>query len=184
MGEPLANYEATSKAVHIFLHERGFALGKRRVTISTAGFVPGIKKLAADGLPVRVALSLHATTNRARTRLMPINKKYPLEQVIEACKGLGRRRTPLTLEYMLIDGINDSLEDAARLVEIAISLHAKVNLIPYNAVPADRFRAPSMERILKFQAKVREKGVLAFIRRSRGEDIEAACGQLRASTIH
>lgn len=183
MGEPLANYDAVAKAVRIFLHERGFALGTRRVTISTAGFVPGLRRLAADDLPVRVALSLHATTNRARSRLMPINKAYPLEQVVAACKGLARRRTPLTLEYMMLSGVNDSPEDAARLAAMAQSLDAKVNLIPYNPVPRDAFRPTPAGRILNFQAKLREAGVLAFIRRSRGQDIEAACGQLRASTM-
>ncbi|RJP18921.1 MAG: 23S rRNA (adenine(2503)-C(2))-methyltransferase RlmN [Candidatus Abyssobacteria bacterium SURF_5] len=181
MGEPLANYEATTKAVRIFLHERGLALGGRRITISTAGFVPGIRRLAADDLPVRVALSLHAADNRTRNKLMPINRKYPLEQVIDSCTELGRRRTPLTLEYMLIFEINDSFDDAARLADIAHALKAKVNLIPYNPVPGGRYRAPSEERVLRFQARLREAGVLAFIRRSRGTDIDAACGQLRQS---
>jgi 23S rRNA (adenine2503-C2)-methyltransferase len=179
MGEPLANYEATAKAVRIFLHERAFALGTRRVTISTAGYLPGMKRLIEDDLPVRVALSLHATDNKTRNRLMPINRKYPLEQVIEVCKRLGTMRTPLTLEYMLMDGVNDSKGDAKRLAGIALSLRAKVNLIPYNPVPADRFRTPPAERVLMFQATLKEAGVLAFIRRSRGEDIDAACGQLR-----
>ncbi len=181
MGEPLANYEATAKAVRIFAHERGLGFGKRRITISTAGFLPGIRRLLADDLPIRVALSLHATDNKTRSRLMPINKKYPLEEVLEACRGLGRMRTPLTLEYMLIQEVNDSLADARRLVDIARTLKANVNLIPYNPASDRRFKTPSADRVLRFQARLREAGVLAFIRRSRGEDIEAACGQLRTA---
>jgi 23S rRNA (adenine2503-C2)-methyltransferase len=181
MGEPLANYDNMAKAVRIFLHERGFALGKRRVTISTAGYVPGISKLAGDDLPVRVALSLHAVDNKTRDRLMPINRRYPIEQVVEACGRLVKnRRTPLTVEYMLIEGENDSLEDAARLWEICRSLEAKVNLIPYNAVSPGDFGPPSHEKVLEFQSELRRRGILAFIRRSRGVDIDAACGQLRA----
>ncbi|RJP67360.1 MAG: 23S rRNA (adenine(2503)-C(2))-methyltransferase RlmN [Candidatus Abyssobacteria bacterium SURF_17] len=183
MGEPLANYEATAKATRIFLHERGFALGKRRVTISTAGYLPGLEKLAEDDLPVRLALSLHATDNATRNRLMPINKKYPIERVLEACNHLLlSRRTPLTIEYMLIEGHNDSLGEARRLAGICQSLRAKVNLIPWNPISSSRFRSPSEERILRFQAELRKAGVLAFIRRSRGADIDAACGQLRASS--
>jgi 23S rRNA (adenine2503-C2)-methyltransferase len=184
MGEPLANYDATARAVRIFIHPRAFALGARRVTISTAGFVPGIKRLAEDELPVRVALSLHAADNKKRSRLMPINKKYPIEQVVEACRGFAEKRMPLTLEYLLIDGINDAPEDAQRLVRIARSLKAKVNLILYNPVPSDRYRPSPPERVLRFQAILRGAKILAFIRRSRGGDIEAACGQLRAMAGH
>jgi len=184
MGEPLANYDATARAVRIFLHPRAFALGARRVTISTAGYVPGIKRLAQDDLPVRVAISLHAADNKKRNRLMPINRKYPIEQVVEACRGLAERRMPLTLEYLLIDGINDAPEDAQRLIHVARSLKAKVNLIPYNPVPSDRYRPSPPERVLRFQAILRGAKILAFIRRSRGGDIEAACGQLRAGAIH
>ncbi len=183
MGEPLANYRATAKAVRIFLHKRGFGLGKRRVTISTAGYVPGILELAEDDLPVRLALSLHATENAVRSRLMPINRRYPIEQVLDACRRLTRsRQTPLTVEYMLIEGENDSLREAGRLAKMCRSLGAKVNLIPCNPALSDKFRAPTKERMLQFQAELRKAGVLAFIRRSRGVDIEAACGQLRASS--
>ncbi|MBI4831880.1 MAG: radical SAM protein, partial [Candidatus Lindowbacteria bacterium] len=159
-----------------------FALGKRRVTISTAGYAPGIRRLADEDLPVRLALSLHATDNITRSRLMPINRKYPIEEVLDACSLLVRnRRTPLTLEYMLIRGENDSLREAGKLTKISLSLGAKVNLIEYNPVFPGRFSAPPRERTLQFQTALRKAGVMAFIRRSRGLDVEGACGQLRAS---
>jgi 23S rRNA (adenine2503-C2)-methyltransferase len=183
-GEPLANYDETARAVRIFLHERCFGLGKRHVTISTAGYVPGIRKLAEDDLTVRLALSLHTTDDDTRSRLMPINKKYPLVQVLDACRRFRRKhRTPLTIEYMLIEGENDSPAEARRLVKICRSLDAKVNLIAYNPVASGEFAAPPRERILQFQAELRKGGILGFIRRSQGQDIEGACGQLRASGI-
>jgi len=183
-GEPLANYDETARAVRIFLHERCFGLGKRRVTISTAGYVPGIRRLADDDLDVRLALSLHATDNVKRNRLMPINRKYPIEQVLDACKRFSQKhRTQPTIEYMLIEGTNDSLAQARKLVKICHSLDAKVNLIAYNPAAPGTFVAPSQETTLQFQADLRKGGILAFIRRSRGLDIEGACGQLRASGI-
>jgi 23S rRNA (adenine2503-C2)-methyltransferase len=185
MGEPLANYEATAKAVRIFIHERCFALGKKRVTISTAGYAPGIRRLAEDDLPVRLALSLHATDNKIRSRLMPINRKYQIEETLDACRLLAHnRRTPLTIEYMLIRDVNDSLLEAANLAKISLSLAAKVNLIECNPALPGRFAAPPRERVLRFQATLRNAGVLAFIRRSRGLDVEGACGQLRNAGVH
>lgn len=183
MGEPLANYEASAKAVRIFQHKRCFAMGKRRVTISTAGYVPGIRKLAEDDLPVRLAISLHATDDKTRSRLMPINKKYPIKKLIEACRPLAQKpQTPLTIEYMLIWGVNDSLRQARALARICRSLRAKVNLIAYNPALSEKFTAPPGEKALRFQAALREADILAFIRRSRGLDIDGACGQLRASS--
>jgi 23S rRNA (adenine2503-C2)-methyltransferase len=186
MGEPLANYEASADAVRIFQHERCFALGKRRVTISTAGYVPGIRKLARDDLPVRLAVSLHAPDDKTRSLLMPINKKFPIKELMEALKPLSRKtQTPLTIEYMLVEGINNSLGQARALARICRSLDAKVNLLSYNpalaAKSAQEFAAPGTDNVLRFQAALREQGVLAFIRRSRGLDIEGACGQLRAA---
>jgi 23S rRNA (adenine2503-C2)-methyltransferase len=183
MGEPLANYEASAKAVRIFQHKRGFDMGKRRITISTAGYVPGIRKLAADDLPVRLAISLHATDDKTRNRLMPINKKYAIKELMEACRALaGRPQTPLTIEYMLIEGVNDSLRQARELSRISRSLSAKVNLLSYNPVLSGKFSPPPREKTERFQAVLREEGILAFIRRSRGLDIEGACGQLRAAS--
>ena len=183
MGEPLANYEASATAVRIFQHKRCFALGKRRVTISTAGYVPGIQRLAEDKLPVRLAISLHATDDDTRNRIMPINKKHPIDELIKACRPLaGNPQTPLTIEYMLIEGVNDSLRQARALVRICRSLDAKVNLIAYNPALSEKFTAPPDEKVLRFQSTLKEAGILAFIRRSRGLDIDGACGQLRASS--
>ena len=179
MGEPLANYDASAKAVRIFQHEKCLALGKRRVTISTAGYVPGIEKLAEDDLPVKLAISLHATDDRTRSRLMPINKKYPMKKLLEACRPLaGKTQTPLTIEYMLIEGVNDSLRQARELARISRSLSAKVNLLSYNPALPGKFSPTPHEQVLRFQAALREADVLAFIRKSRGLDIDGACGQL------
>jgi 23S rRNA (adenine2503-C2)-methyltransferase len=183
MGEPLANYEASAKAVRIFQHKRCLDMGKRRITISTAGYVPGIRKLAADDLPVRLAISLHATDDKTRSRLMPINKKHPIKELLEACRSLaGRPQTPLTIEYMLIEGMNDSLRQARELARMCRSLSAKVNLLSYNPALSGKYAPPTTEKLERFQSTLRDEGVLAFIRRSRGLDIDGACGQLRGSS--
>ncbi len=185
MGEPLANYEATVRAIRIFQHPRCLAFGKRRITLSTAGYVPGLRRLAKDDVAVRVAISLHATDNKTRNRLMPINRKYPLEKLIDACKPLsGNPQTPLTIEYMLMKHINDSPKQARELARICKALDAKVNLIAYNPALSGDFSAPPRERILHFQEMLKENGILAFLRRSHGRDIDAACGQLRALWTH
>ncbi|NQU07434.1 MAG: 23S rRNA (adenine(2503)-C(2))-methyltransferase RlmN [Candidatus Abyssubacteria bacterium] len=184
MGEPLANYPATAKAVRIFQHKRCFGIGKRRVTISTAGYVPGIRRLAEDDLPVRLAISLHAPDDKTRSRLMPINRKYPIKELLGACRPLaGKPQTPLTIEYMLMDGVNDSMQQARKLAEICRPLEAKVNLITYNPALTEKFAAPPREKVLRFQSVLREAGLLAFIRRSRGLDIHGACGQLGLRSI-
>jgi 23S rRNA (adenine2503-C2)-methyltransferase len=181
MGEPLANYDATAQAVRIFQHPRCMAMGKRRVTISTAGYVPGIHRLAGDTLPVRLAVSLHATDDRLRNRLLPINRKYPIRQLLAACKPLaGNPQTPLTIEYMLMNKVNDSPNQARELVDLCRSLDAKVNLIAYNPTGKGNFAPSPPEQVRQFQSVLRENGILAFVRHSRGLDIDAACGQLRA----
>lgn len=185
MGEPLANYEAVVRAIRIFEHKRCLAFGKRRITLSTAGYVPGIRRLAQDDVPVRVAISLHATDNKTRNRLMPINRKYPLEKLIDACKPLaGNPQTPLTIEYMLMRNINDSPKQARELVGICKALEAKVNLITYNPALSGVLCVSPRERILQFQEELKKNGILAFVRRSHGLDIDAACGQLRALWAH
>lgn len=180
MGEPLANYVETLKAVRRLNSAQGPAIGIRRITISTAGLVPGIRRLAEEGLALGLAISLHGADNQTRSRLMPINDHYPLEELMEACREyqrrLGRR---LTVEYVLIKGENDSLSDAAALVDLLTGLHVMVNLIPYNPVAEFPWKRPNRARQEAFLAVLRERGQAATLRTERGLDLEGACGQLR-----
>jgi 23S rRNA (adenine2503-C2)-methyltransferase len=180
MGEPLANYEATVRGLRLLTDPDGFGYSPRRITLSTVGLVAGIKKLAREGLPVNLAVSLHATTDEVRERLMPVNRSWPLKELLEACRRFPlplRRR--MTFEYVLLDGVNDLPEDAVRLTRLLRGIRAKVNLIPFNDWEGAAFRRPPAQRILAFQAILQEHGITATIRWSKGEDIGAACGQLK-----
>jgi len=178
-GEPLLNYEATLKAVHLFADPKGMAIPLLKITLSTSGIVPGIRRLAAEERRPKLAVSLNATTDAQRDALMPINRKYPLAELFDACRRYPlRARERLTFEYVLLGGVNDTPEDAGRLVKLTRGLHCKVNLIPWNAVAALAYRAPSDDAVETFQQILRRGGRLAFIRRSRGQDVAAACGQL------
>jgi 23S rRNA (adenine2503-C2)-methyltransferase len=180
MGEPLANYDNLMSALKIVNAQWGFGFGARRVTISTSGVVPKILKLAEETLGFRLAISLHGATNEVREKIMPINKKYPLEELIPAAKTFAREHgRMLTLEFILIEEINDSLEQAQKLAVIARELHAHVNLIPYNTVEGLDWRRPSITRQDRFVKELRALGVTATLRREKGHDINAACGQLR-----
>jgi 23S rRNA (adenine2503-C2)-methyltransferase len=180
MGEPLANYDNLMAALKIVNAQWGFGFGARRVTISTSGVVPKILKLAEETLGFRLAISLHGATNEVREKIMPVNKKYPLEQLIPAAKTFAREHgRMLTLEFILIEEINDSLEQAQKLAVIARELHAHVNLIPYNTVEGLEWRRPSITRQDRFVKELRALGVTATLRREKGHDINAACGQLR-----
>ncbi len=180
MGEPLANYDNLMAALKIVNAQWGFGFGARRVTISTSGVVPKILKLAEETLGFRLAISLHGATNEVREKIMPINKKYPLEELIPAAKTFAREHgRMLTLEFILIEEINDSLEQAQKLAVIARELHAHVNLIPYNTVEGLDWRRPSITRQDRFVKELRALGVTATLRREKGHDINAACGQLR-----
>ena len=180
MGEPLANYEATVKALRLFTHRDAFAYSPRRITVSTVGLVTGIQKLAKEDLKVNLAISLHATTNTGRGELMPVNRGWPLESLLAACRQFPLPvRQRMTFEYLLLDGVNDSPEDAMRLTRLLRGIRAKVNLIPFNDWEGSPFRRPPLPRILAFQALLLEKGITATIRWSKGEDIGAACGQLK-----
>jgi 23S rRNA (adenine2503-C2)-methyltransferase len=181
MGEPLANYAALVKALRILTDARlGLGYSPRRITVSTVGLVPGIERLGREGLHVNLAISLHATTDEVRGRLMPINRAFDLAALLEAV-----RRYPLAprqrvfFEYVLLDGINDSMEDAGRLARLLRGIRAKVNLIPFNDWPGSRFRRPPLARILAFQSVLLDAGITTTVRWSKGEDIGAACGQLR-----
>ena len=183
MGEPLANYENLLAALRIVNAQWGFGFGARRVTISTSGVVPKILKLAEEPLGFRLAISLHGATNEVRNQIMPVNKKFPLEELIPAAKAFARKPgRMLTLEFILIEDINDSLEQARKLAVIARELHAHVNLIPYNKVEGLPWVRPSLTRQDRFVKELRALGVTATLRREKGHDIDAACGQLRLQT--
>ena len=180
MGEPLANYDNLLAALRIVNAPWGFGFGARRVTISTSGVVPKILKLAEEPLGFRLAISLHGATNEVRDQIMPVNKKFPLEELIPAAKAFARKHgRMLTLEFILIEDINDSLEQARKLAVIARELHAHVNLIPYNKVEGLPWVRPSLTRQDRFVKELRALGVTATLRREKGHDIDAACGQLR-----
>jgi 23S rRNA (adenine2503-C2)-methyltransferase len=181
MGEPLLNYENVIKSIRLMADDEGIGIPARRVTLSTAGIVPRIYDLAREQVRPRLAISLTAARDELRDRLFPINRKYPLAELIEACRRypLGEREQ-LTFEYVMLEGVNDSLDDARDLAQLLKGLRAKVNLIPHNPAPELPYRATSMERILEFQRVLVEAKLPAFIRRPRGQDISAACGQLAA----
>ncbi|MBA7531919.1 putative dual-specificity RNA methyltransferase RlmN [subsurface metagenome] len=179
MGEPLDNYENVCKAIMIMNDPEGMAIGARRITISTCGIIPGMKKLQDLSLQVNLSVSLHATNNNLRDALMPINKRYPLEKLIKACQDLidatGRM---ITIEYILIKDKNDSLEDADKLAAIAKKLKAKVNLVPYSTIPTLNFQSTGRKETNIFMNRLVNKRVNATLRESKGKDIQAACGQL------
>jgi 23S rRNA (adenine2503-C2)-methyltransferase len=181
MGEPLANYDATWAAV-VRLHDE-MGLSARRLTISTVGIVPGIRRLATESLPVTLAISLHAANDELRDRLIPINKRYPLATLMEACRryraSTNRR---LSFEWSLIAGVNDSRRDAAELAALARPLGAHVNLIPLNATGGYAGRATGRVAAREFAAWLADDGVVATVRVTRGADIAAACGQLAGAT--
>jgi 23S rRNA (adenine2503-C2)-methyltransferase len=183
MGEPLANYEATLQALRIVNAEWGLGFGARRITLSTSGLVPKILRLAEEDLGFRLAISLHGATDEVRERIMPVNKAYPLAELIPAIRTFSARHGRMvTLEFILIEDVNDSLEQAGKLRDIALDLHAHVNLIPYNTVAGLEWRRPSLTRQEKFADVLRDARVSVTLRREKGHDIDAACGQLRLRT--
>jgi 23S rRNA (adenine2503-C2)-methyltransferase len=180
MGEPLANYDATVRSLRLLTHPDGIALSARRITVSTSGLVPEIARLGADfGGRIGLAISLHAADDETRTRLMPINKKYPLATLIAALRAYplpARRR--ITIEYTLVAGKNDDPGEAKKLVKLLRGLPVKVNLIPMNPIAASSLGPPEMRGVLAFQRILCDAGYSCFIRRRRGDDVDAACGQL------
>jgi 23S rRNA (adenine2503-C2)-methyltransferase len=177
-GEPLLNFDAVMAAVRLMLDPNGMGLAARHVTLSTSGIVPGIARLAKEKVRPRLAVSLNASNDEQRDAIMPINRKYPLRDLLAACREYPLRPwEQLTFEYVLLGGFNDSVEDARRVARLADGLRAKVNLIPWN--PGELpYRAPEPERVEEFRRVLAEKGLPAFVRYSRGRDISAACGQL------
>lgn len=181
MGEPLDNYDNLVKAIRIINDSGGIALGARKITISTCGITPAIRKLRSLGLQVELSVSLHGADDKLRNALVPANKKYPLKELVRACKKYtDHTGRIITLEYALISGKNDSDKDAENLSKLAKKLKAKVNLIKCNAVEELRLCATDKKDLIKFESTLRKRGVNVTIRRSRGEDILAACGQLAA----
>jgi 23S rRNA (adenine2503-C2)-methyltransferase len=181
MGEPLANYDAVVTAVEILSADWGFAISPRRITVSTVGLAPDIPRFIAD-TRVNLAVSLTATTDAQRDRLMPVNRRFPLAELFRACRAVPlARRKRITFEYVMLDGENDSDADARRLIGLLHGIPSKVNLIPFNAFPDAGFAASPRARIERFQALLAAHGLNATIRESRGHDIQAACGQLAAA---
>jgi 23S rRNA (adenine2503-C2)-methyltransferase len=179
MGEPLHNYDHVMTSVRILTDEHGCNLPARRITLSTVGVVPAMRRLAAEPIMPNLAVSLHATTNPQRDRIVPINRKYRLEDLIEACRKFPlKRRRRITFEYVLLDGVNDTPEDARRVVALLADVKAKVNLLPLNAAPGIPYERPSDDRVNRFAAILADRGIDVSVRKSRGRDIRAACGQL------
>lgn len=183
MGEPLANYDALLLALHILNAEWGLGFGARRITISTSGLVPKIEALAEEELGFRLAVSLHGATDEVREKIMPVNKAYPLARLVPAVRSFAEKHGRMvTLEFILIADVNDSLDQAEKLRDIARDLHAHVNLIPYNTVAGLPWERPSVTRQERFADVLRAARVSVTLRREKGHDIDAACGQLRLRT--
>jgi len=179
MGEPLHNYDATMKALRMLADSQGLAVHPARVTLSTVGLLPALARLATEPLMPNIAISLHATTDPDRSRLVPLNRRYDLEALLDACRAFPvRRRQRITFEYVLLAGVNDTLDDARRLVRLLADIKAKVNLLPLNEAPGIPFTRPSDERVDRFARHLAEHGLRVSVRKSRGRDIRAACGQL------
>jgi 23S rRNA (adenine2503-C2)-methyltransferase len=180
MGEPMANYDETLRAIRVLTHPRGLHLGARRITLSTSGLVPQMRRIATEGLQVGLAVSLHAPNDELRSKLMPVNRRWPIAEVLAAAdhyaEQTGRR---VSYEYTLMAGVNDSDELADELANLLYARLCHVNLIPLNPSEDHSLRAPSAERALAFEARLRAAGITATIRVNRGRDILAACGQLR-----
>jgi 23S rRNA (adenine2503-C2)-methyltransferase len=184
MGEPLLNFDSVVQAMTIMLDDWAYGLSKRRITLSTAGVVPAIDRLR-ETLPVSLAVSLHAPNDELRNELVPLNKKYPIRELLAACKRYvaddSRRR--ITFEYVMIDGINDSPEHARQLVRCLEGVPSKINLIPFNPFPGTTYQRSSQQRIDRFRDILIRSGLVTVTRKTRGDDIDAACGQL-AGKVH
>jgi 23S rRNA (adenine2503-C2)-methyltransferase len=183
MGEPLANFDNVMRAIRIINARRGLSIGARHITVSTSGLAPQIRKLAEESLQIRLAVSLHGANDQVRNQIMPINRRYNIETLLSACDYYAlRKKQHLTFEYILIEGVNDSDEQARLLARHAQRVKAKVNLIPYNTVRGLPWARPSQDRQEKFLSILRADKIPATLRREKGHDIEAACGQLRLQT--
>jgi 23S rRNA (adenine2503-C2)-methyltransferase len=184
MGEPLANYNNVRQAIAVLNSPKGMALGFHQITLSTSGLIPQIHQLAGEGLQVQLAVSLHAANDKLRNRLVPINRKYPLDQLISACKEYtDKTGRNIFIEYALFDGVNDSIHNADELVVLLDGLKCSINLILGNPIPSSDFKPSSRETALTFQKKLISNSIRTMLRVSRGTDIEAGCGQLRSRNL-
>jgi 23S rRNA (adenine2503-C2)-methyltransferase len=179
MGEPLLNFDAVVSAMSLMRNDLGFGFAAKRVTLSTAGLVPGINRLR-ETIDVALAVSLHAPVDDVRTELVPLNRKYPIAELMQASRDYvsEKHKRSVTFEYTLIDGLNDHPEHARKLVKLLRTVPSKLNLIPFNPFPGTQYRCSSQDRITQFQQIVMRGGLIATVRKTRGEDIDAACGQL------
>ncbi len=179
MGEPLLNFDNTVKTIDLLMDDFAYGLSKRRVTVSTSGVIPALDRLKTMS-DVALALSLHAPTDELRDELVPLNKKYPIRDVLDACKRYisGDTRRKVTIEYVMLDGVNDSVSHAKALVKVLKDVPSKVNLIPFNPFPNTQYRRSSDETINQFRDVLIKGGLITITRRTRGDDIDAACGQL------
>ena len=183
MGEPLFNYDSVAKAMRIVMDGEGLSISKRRITLSTAGVVPMIERVGAE-LEVNLAISLHAVRDDLRDELVPINKRYPLNELMDACRnypGLSNARR-ITFEYVMLKGVNDTLADAQAMVELLKGIPSKINLIPFNPWPGSVFECSSNNQIRRFADYLSDAGLSAPVRHPRGQDILAACGQLKSAS--
>lgn len=179
MGEPLANFDAVVTAMNIMQDDLAYMVSKYRVTLSTSGIVPALQRLRQVS-DVSLAVSLHAPDNALRDQLVPVNRKYPLEELVPACREFlgGDRRRKVTWEYVMLDGVNDGLHQAKALIRLLEGTPSKLNLIPFNPFPGTHYRASPMERVEAFRLRLKRSGLIATVRKTRGDDIDAACGQL------
>jgi 23S rRNA (adenine2503-C2)-methyltransferase len=179
MGEPLANFDNVVPAMDLMQEDLAYMISKARVTLSTSGIVPALRRLR-EVSDVSLAVSLHAPDNALRDQLVPINRKYPLEELIPACKDFirGDRRRKITWEYVMLDGVNDSIAHAKALIRLLEGVPSKVNLIPFNPFPGTAYRTSPPERIEAFRQRLKRAGIMSITRKTRGDDIDAACGQL------
>lgn len=180
MGEPFQNYDAVIKSIRLLMAKEGIGVGARRITVSTAGDVPGIERFTAEDWQVRLAVSLHAANDRLRSQLVPLNRRYPLNTLMNAVRAYAASSDrQLSFEWVLMEGVNDSEADAEELLALTSGIKCVLNLIPYNPVPGKSFKPPSPRACQAFQATLAARGLTATLRRERGQDIDAACGQLR-----
>jgi 23S rRNA (adenine2503-C2)-methyltransferase len=185
MGEPLNNFEPVVDAMKIMLDDMAYGLSRRRVTLSTSGVVPNIRKLK-DALPVALAVSLHAPNDEIRSRIMPVNDAYPISKLLEACREYLEvsPRDFITFEYVMLEGVNDAPDHAKELAKLLKSVPSKVNLIPFNPFPDSGFTRSAADRVRRFQQVLLDAGYIATVRKTRGDDIDAACGQLAGQVVN